>query len=192
MPPLAPLVLRTPSRLAPAPLPRPGRRLAARPQQARQLLPGLVRPLRRGLLRLTLPGLALLAGCQATPAPTALDAPESPEVAQLVARLGPDPKLVSVVANGSESWEKVGRRLQQACRERYPALGPAPVVTMVDQREVRREVDLPTPAFSTTSPGASGPQNLLPPMPAAPRPVLILKKALATCAAPAAPTATAP
>lgn len=154
---------------------------------------GCPAPVRSRRPLLALPALALLAGCQATPAPTAADTPDSPEVTQLLARLGPAPKVVSVVANGSESWEKVGRRLQQACRERYPALGPTPEVTMVDQREVRREVELPAPGFSATSPGSSGPRNLLPPLPmTAPRPVLVLKKALATCAAPAARVSTAP
>jgi hypothetical protein len=93
---------------------------------------------------------------------------------------------VSVVANGSESWEQVEARLQRACRERYPALGAAPAVTMLDQREVTREVDAPAPDFGRHSPGGAGTSLLGAPLPVAiVKPRLSFKKALANCAAPA-------
>lgn len=159
---------------------------------------------------LVLPVALLLAGCQsapgaaranATPGPASRlaagappgpasaarpDIADLPEVQEILARLGPAPKVVSVIANGSESWEQVGGRLQQACRERYPTLGPAPVVTVVDRREVTREVALPVPGFGQHSPGGAGMQLLATPVPVTTfRPRLVLKKALARCAAPA-------
>lgn len=126
---------------------------------------------------------AVLGGCQSAPGTPAADFPEA---APILARLAPDAHLVSVVANGSESWEQVGARLQQACRERYPALGAAPVVTVLDQREVTREVDAPAPDFGLHSPGGAGVTLLGAPLPVAMvKPRLSFKKALASCAAPA-------